>query len=108
MKDYDLETLNEVKEWLNDDTFSNKTKVESIATRLFIELSDEQKLDLFYNEGDDFEFYLKFVNEIDFDSYDGNCIVEMTELILKKFLSMQTFSSDDLIKLCKLIVIQNI
>ncbi len=103
MSDCDLETLNEVKEWLDDNNFTNEAKIEGICSRLFIELSDEQKLNLFYENGDDFDFYLKYINEIDFDAYDGDCIRDMTELILKKFILMKTNSSDEMIKLIKMI-----
>lgn len=76
--------IEEIHNWLNCEDCSDKEKVESIAKMLFIELSDEQKLDLFYDSGDDFDFYMKFIDEIDFSVYDGECGRDMLQLITKK------------------------
>lgn len=94
MIDTDLETLKEVKGYLDSNTFSNREKVKYIASMLFNELSEEEQLEILYEMGDDFEFYLNIIKNIEFDSYDGDCIRDMHELITDKFISMNTFPSD--------------
>lgn len=84
MIDSDLETLEEVKNWLNDDKWTNKEKIKNIVSMLFIDLSDEDKIELFYESGDDFDFYMNFVNSIDFIAYDYECGIDMLKLIDKK------------------------
>ena len=98
MIDSDLETLKDVKDWLDDDSCSNKDKVKYIASMLFNQISEEEQLDILYEMGDDFEFYLNIVKNIDFDGYDGECIRDMNELVTDKFISMKTFPSEKMIK----------
>jgi len=97
-------TIEEIKNWLEDDEFSDKEKIENIASMLFTELSDNKKLELFDECGDDFEFYIKAIKNIDFDVYDGDCIRDMSELINNKFISMRTYPSDKMIQQFKYIL----
>ena len=96
--DEELETLKEVQEWLDDKSFSNKSKIQGIVGMLFSRLEDDDMMELLYDKGDDFEFYLNVVKNIDFDAYEGECIREMHELVTDEFIKMQTFPSDKMIK----------
>lgn len=88
------ETLKEVQIWLDDKNSTDNQKIESIASMLFVELSDEQKIELFEESGDDFDFYIKAIKSIDYDFYDGDCIREMCETILDEFIAMNTMPSE--------------
>ena len=98
MIDRDLETLKDVNEWLQDDGITSKDKVEGIASMLFNELSEDAQMEILYDAGDDFNFYLKVIKNIDFDGYDGDCIRDMHELITDIFINHQTLMSDKMIK----------
>jgi len=103
MIDGDLQTLKEVKAFLDDDCFTNKEKVKYIASMIFNELSEEDQLEILYDMGDDFKFYLNIIKDIDFDGYDGECIRDMHELITDKFINMKTLPSDKMKKQYKLL-----
>ena len=97
-------TIKEIYNWLEDNTLSDKEKIENIAKMLFVELSDDDKIELFDEAGADFEFYIRAVKKIDFDVYDGNCVKELTEVMNDKFLSMETFATDKILNQCNYIL----